>query len=96
MINTNPNKKPGGGNPMCSQRVISSVIRNEKASLVCLVTIRVRGLWLRCLLYCGGQFYWWKKPEYMQKTTDLPLSLTHFINVVSSTPRHERDSKSQL
>jgi hypothetical protein len=23
--------------------------------------------------YRGSQFYWWSKPEYMEKTTDLPL-----------------------
>jgi hypothetical protein len=28
-------------------------------------------------LYRGCQFYWWRIPEYLEKTTD--LSLTHFI-----------------
>ena len=24
-----------------------------------------------CQLYRGDQFYWWRKPEYVEKTTDL-------------------------
>jgi len=23
-------------------------------------------------LYRGGQFYWWRKPKYSEKTTDTP------------------------
>jgi hypothetical protein len=35
-----------------------------------------------CKLYRDGQFYWWKKTEYVEKTTDL----TNFITLCC-TPR---------
>ena len=27
-------------------------------------------------LYHGGKFYWWRKPDYPEKTTDLSQAVT--------------------
>jgi hypothetical protein len=52
------------------------------------------GLGLQCLpstrfqLYCGGQFHFWRKPKYAEKTIDLPQFTDKlYYNVVSSKPR---------
>jgi len=47
-------------------------------------------------VYRGGQFYWWRKPEYLEKTTDPQVADKLLHTVLSSTPSHEQDSNSQL
>jgi hypothetical protein len=41
-------------------------------------------------LYRGGQFYWWGKPEYPEKTTDLS-QVTDKLNKMSIGDIHRCD-----
>jgi len=47
-------------------------------------------------LYHGDQLYWWKKPEYSEKTTDLSQVIDKHYQIMLSTPRHEQGSNPQL
>ena len=49
-----------------------SVAMGNIALLVVVYLLMLTPLTILFQLYCGGQFYWWRKPVYLEKTIDLP------------------------
>jgi hypothetical protein len=81
-----------------AKRYYLFVEKTEVASIPKYIQLGL-GLW--CLtphstifqLYCGGQFYWWRNPGYLEKTTSLPQvtdKLHQLILIVECGVKHHK------
>jgi hypothetical protein len=47
--------------------------------------------WIK--VYCGREFYWWRKSEYPEKTTDLPQVSDKLYHIINDTSCWQFSSK---
>ena len=59
------------------------VYTNKKLGLCCLTPLSII-----FQLYCGSQFYLWRKPKYQVKTTDLPQVTDNLSHIAMSRIRN--------
>jgi hypothetical protein len=44
--------------------------------------VYMENLSFACLIDCGGQFYWWRKPQDPEKTIDLPQDTNKLYHII--------------
>ena len=101
----------GGMTPLCAELdksdllLLSTLFATSPCILISQSShSRWLGLWcftpfstiFQLLVYRGDQFYWWRKPEYPEKTPFYRKSLANFITYFSiEYISSDRDSNSQ-
>ena len=73
-------------NRLSSQTIIKYFTGRVRVMVFNVTINNISAIWWRSV-------YWWRKPEYSEKTTNLSQVIDK-LNVVSSTPLCERDSNS--